>query len=382
MSTATIETSAAAMSAKTSRAALLEAVEFASLSISSRPALPVLGGIKLIADEHGLTVEAFDYDTSSKLTIPGRAESVGEALVSGPLLKTILKTADSDDIHLSIDDRHLAVRGGQDVWTLQLLPVEDYPKLPSNGDPITSVLAEDFIDAVLTVAPALGKDLTLPTLTGMLMELEGHILTLIATDRYRLAVREIHTHTPANAEKLLVPGRHLLTIAKWLKKVKASGDVKLSLIGVGTDRTLGIECDGFRYTIGLLDGEFPKYRSLLPQEIVDTATFDAKNAIRSVKKASVVASKNTPIRLTVGRGGEGITIQSGDGDQARASIRLDSTGVKEEFSIAFNPQFFLEGITAVGGDTVHLEYVAQYKPGYLRGESGTRYLLMPVRLSS
>jgi DNA polymerase-3 subunit beta len=250
-----------------------------------------------------------------------------------------------------------------------------------------TVSGDVFASAVSQAAVAAGRDDTLPVLTGVRVEIEGSTITMAATDRYRLAVRELawspeQTGLEAIA---LVPARTLADTAKAL----ANADkvtVALATPGAG-EGLVGFEGSGRRTTSRLLDGEFPKYKSLLPAESASVATVSTAGLVESVRRVALVAERNTPIRLSFSAGE--VTLEAGTGDEAQASESLDATLDGDDISIAFNPAYLLDGLGALGAEHAELRFTAPTRPAVLAGKDAAdtaagdayRYLLMPVRLS-
>jgi len=228
-------------------------------------------------------------------------------------------------------------------------------------------------------------------LTGVRVEIEGERIVLAATDRYRLAVRELRwsPERPDASAVALVPARTLSDTAKAL----ASGDlVQVALAtGLGSEGLVGFEGAGRRTTSRLLDGEFPKYRNLLPSESTSVATVDAAALVASVRRVALVAERNTPVRLAFSAGE--VTLEAGTGDEAQASESLDAELDGDDITIAFNPAYLLDGLGALDDPRARLSFTAPTRPAVVSGAGDAapaaggpptgdyRYLLMPVRLS-
>jgi DNA polymerase-3 subunit beta len=263
------------------------------------------------------------------------------------------------------------------------LPVEDYPALPDMPSVSGTVLGTEFAGAVAQVAIAAGRDDTLPALTGIRVEISGERLTLAATDRYRLAVRELAwTPTAGQVEATaLVPARTLNDTAKTMAGAPTI-EVAFATKDGAVEALVGFEGDGRRSTTRVIDGEFPKYRSLLPSESPTKATVERDSLIDAVKRVSLVAERNTPVRLEFSD--TGLDLRAGTGDEAQAQESLAATVDGEAITIAFNPQYLLDGLAAIDGDTVELAFTTATKPAVLSSatdDAGAyRYLLMPVRL--
>jgi DNA polymerase-3 subunit beta len=241
-----------------------------------------------------------------------------------------------------------------------------------------------FAGAVAQVAVAAGRDDMLPLLTGIRVEIEGERVTLAATDRYRLAVREFlwHPSHPDAAAVALVPARTLADTAKSL-----AGEVTLALSGTGQDTLLGLSAGGRRTTTRLIDGEFPKYRSLFPAEAVTTARVETAALAEAVKRVALVAERNTPVRLSFSA--DQVVLEAGSGEDAQASESLTAVVDGEDVSIGFNPGYLLDGLGAIDASYAHLAFTQSTRPAVIQGVDAVdgdvrvdyRYLLMPVRLS-
>jgi len=375
------------------RDVLAEAVTWTARSLPTRPPLPVLAGLLIEADEKRLTLSSFDYEVSARVEIPAEVSEPGKALVSGRLLAEITRSLPARPVDLATEetDRKVVVTCGSSRFTLQTLPSEDYPTLPEMPAAAGTLSGHDFAAAVAQVAVATGRDDTLPVLTGIRIEFDGEQLVMAATDRYRLAIRELpwKADRPDLSAVALVQGRSLAETARALGD---SDVVTIALSEGGTGEGLiGFEgaTDGEhrRSTNRLLDGEFPKYRSLLPSESNASAVIETAAFIESVKRVALVADRNTPVRLSFSEGE--LVLDAGTGDEAQATEALACEYTGEALTIAFNPTFLQEGLQALGAAFAEMAFTTSTKPAVLSGrteasgesDSGYRYLIMPVRLS-
>jgi DNA polymerase-3 subunit beta len=370
-----------------------EAVAWAARSLPARPPLPVLAGLLIESHDGGLTLSSFDYEVSARVDVPAEVSEPGAILVSGRLLADITRSLPDRPVEVVTDegDRKARLVCGTSKFSLQTLPREDYPSLPAMPDAAGTLPGDVFAAAVAQVAVAVGRDDTLPVLTGIRVEFEGDRLVLAATDRYRLAVREL-TWQPGHTDLstvALVQGRSLAETARALADADS---VTIALAGGGTGEGLiGFEGSAHgesrRTTNRLLDGEFPKYRSLLPSESSSVAVVESSSFLETVKRVALVADRNTPVRLTFDDGQ--VTVEAGAGDEAQAVETLTCAYDGETLTIAFNPQFLQEGIAALGTAYTEISFTTPTKPAVIAGRSDAdatsdgsyRYLIMPVRLS-
>jgi DNA polymerase-3 subunit beta len=346
----------------------------------------VLAGLVLTASENGLTLSSFDYEVSGRVDVPADVTTEGTTLVSGRLLADIARALPPQPVQIETEGTRLAITCGRSSFTLPTLPVEDYPQLPAMPTASGTVVGQAFASAVAQVAIAAGRDDTLPTLTGIRVEIEGSRIVLAATDRYRLAVRELDwsPQSPSVSTTALIPAKTLADTAKSLADV---ADVVIALSSGGAGEGLiGFEGHGRRTTTRLLDGEFPKYRSLLPSESAAVATVETAALIDAVKRVALVAERNTPVRLAFE--GSELTLRAGAGDDAQAVEVLESLLEGDAIDIAFNPTYLLDGLAAVGSSVARFSFTMPTRPAVLTGvgDDGLpldayKYLLMPVRLT-
>ncbi len=372
------------------RDVLAEAVAWTARSLPARPSQPVLAGMRLeVTESQALKLSGFDYEVSAEVTLEPQVGEPGVVLVSGKLLAEITKALPGHPVDFTVDGTKAVVVCGSARFTLQTMPVEDYPSLPAMPPAAGRVGSDVFASAVSQVAVAAGKDDTLPMLTGVRMEIEGDTVTLAATDRYRLAVRELKWQ-PEQADisaVAMIPGRTLADTAKSLT-TGAEVEIALSSTGGTGEGMIGFSSGGRRTTTRLLDPEFPKYRSLLPTEFNARADLPTGPFVEAVKRVALVAERNTPVRLAFS-GGE-VVLEAASGDEAQAVEVLPVEFDGEDINIAFNHQFLLEGLHAIDSDVARLQFTTSTKPAILTGgkpvdDEGVpdyRYLIMPIRLSS
>jgi len=360
---------------------LADAVAWAARTLPSRPSLPVLAGLVLVAEESTLVLSSFDYEVSARVTIDADVSEPGTALVSGRLLADIARAMPAAPVVFEQDGTRMAISCGRSTFALPTLPVEDYPQLPAMPETTGALAGDLFAEAVGQVAIAAGRDDTLPTLTGIRMEFDGSRIVLAATDRYRLAVRELDWSPalPKFESAVLIPARNLADTAKSM-----AGAETVS-IAVSEEGLVGFEADGKRTTTRLLDGEFPKYRSLLPTEVASVAVVDTQELVNAVKRVALVAERSTPVRLAFEN--SEVTLRAGSGDDAQATEAVECTLTGDAIEIAFNPMFLLDGLSAVDATQTRFAFTQANRPAVLGGlrdgevDEDYRYLLMPVRLT-
>jgi DNA polymerase III subunit beta len=369
------------------RDVLAEAVAWTARALPARPTVPVLAGMRLHVGSE-LTLSSFDYDVSAEARVPVTAEEEGSALVSGRLLAEISRSLPSRPVQISSDGARAVLTCGSSTFTLLTMPEDEYPALPEMPPAAGSVGSDAFASAVSQSATAAGRDDTLPALTGVRIEIEGDAITLISTDRYRLAVRELRW-TPVRPDlsaAVLVPARAL---AETARSLTSGAEVSIALAlpgdaGAGGDGMIGFEGAGRRTTTRLLGGEFPRYQALLPTHVNSIAELSTGQLAEAVKRVALVAERNTAVRLAFTSGE--LVLEAGTGDEAQAVEVLEATYEGDDLSIAFNPQYLLDGLAAIDSDTARISFTEPGKPALITGKPATdgqpdyRYLLMPIRL--
>jgi DNA polymerase-3 subunit beta len=368
------------MKFRVERDALADAVAFVARSLPSRAPVPVLGGVLLDAGSGGagdggdaaLTVSGFDYEVSARVEVPAMIGEGGRALVSGRLLADITRALPPHPVDVTVDGARASITCGNARFSLPTMSAEDYPQLPTMP-PVAGALApEVFAQAVSQVAVAAGRDDTLPMLTGIRIEIDGSSLTMAATDRFRLAVREFTWEpgdgTTAEADDagdgqsaaILAPAR---TLAEAAKTLTSSGS-RIELALARGDGLLGLAGGNRRSTTRLLDAEFPRYRQLLPKEHTSAAVIEVAPLVEAIKRVSLVAERGTQVRLEFTD--ETLRLTAGGDDEGSAEEELSCRFAGEPLTIAFNPGYLLDGLGALGSEHAHLSFTTPSRPALVR----------------
>lgn len=349
-----------------------ESVAWVARSLPNRPSIPVLAGLMIHAEGESLTLSSFDYETSARVDLPARVQDEGTALVSGRLLADITRSLPHSGVSVDTGDSSMDLTCGSAHFTLQLLPTDDYPVLPAMPEETGTVASGDLAAAVAQVAVAAGRDELLPIFTGVRVEIDGETLSMLATDRYRMALKELswfptHDGFSGNA---LVPAKVLSEAAKSM----AGGEtVSIALSQPGSGQGLiGLtgESHGTRrqITTRLLDGEFPKVRHLMDVQAsltVRCATADLSDA---AKRVALVAERNSPLRMVMGE--DAITLEAASGDHAHASEQIEADMRSDGGTMVaagFNPQYLLDAVGALDAAYVNFSFTQPGKPCLLTG---------------
>ncbi len=363
------------MKIRLDRDVLAEAVQWAARSLPTRPSVPILAGLLVKAAANQVVMSSFDYETSAQITVKAEVADDGVALVSGRLLADIARSLPNKPVDITADETKMELVCGTARFTLQTLPVADYPALPEMPEATGAIPSEDFARAVGQVVVAAGRDELLPVFTGVRMEIEGETLSLLATDRYRMALKELdwNPRTSRGEGAALVPARVLAETAKSM----TSGDqVTLSLSSAAAgDGLIGFEGTGAaglrQITTRLLDGEFPKVRHLMTVQAAVTVRANTAEVIAAVKRVGLVAERNTSLRMLIADGS--ITLEAATGDQAQAVEALeavveDTTGNGLAMTAAgFNPHYLQDALSALDAPYVEFSFTAPGKPCLLTG---------------
>lgn len=378
------------------RDVLADAVTWVARSLPNRPSVPILAGLRIEARGDEVVLSSFDYETSAKISVPADVTKEGVTLVSGKLLASIAQTLPNKPVNLEADELRVELTCGGARFTLQTLPLAEYPQLPKLPEATGTIDSSLFAHAVSQVFVAAGRDELLPVFTGVRLEIEGDTLSLLATDRYRMALREI-TWNPASASAegaALIPARVLSDAAKSMTSGDhvtlnlAGGEAGDGLVGFTGEGTSGVQ----EITTRLLDGEFPKVRHLMNIHPALTVRMNNSELAAAVKRISLVAERNTPLRMVIGE--EGITLEAATGDQAQGvevveAVVTDHTGEGISMTAAgFNPHYLSDALGALDSPYVNFSFTAPGKPclvtplSEIDGEPTTdyRHVIMLMRL--
>lgn len=369
------------------RDVLAEAVSWTARALPARPASPILAGVRIHAANEELQLSSFDYEVSANSTIPATVEEPGEVLVSGKLLADISKSLPAKPVTFELDEQKVNLTCGSSRFVLAVMPIDEYPLLPAQPATVGAIDSQVLSQAVSQVSIAASRDDTLPLLTSVRIEINGHAMTLLATDRYRLAMRELEwdPEDPAIEQTALVKARVLQDVAK---SMTTGATVTLGMSTEnrpGASSLIGFSSVARRTTSTLMDGDYPPVRRLFPEVTPIQAVCDRHVLLEAVKRMALVAERKTSVRLSFTQGS--LVLEAGQGENAQASEAIDATLYGEEITTAFNPQFLLEGLSVMDTDFVRFGFTDSNKPAVLTGQakadeeeiSTFRYLLMPIR---
>jgi DNA polymerase-3 subunit beta len=366
---------------------LVDAVNWVARSLSTRPIKPELLGIMIDVDT-SITLTGSDLETSTKAILKADITSQGKVLVPGRLLAEIARSLPNKPITFLLDGTRVLVTAGSAKFTLPTLSVNEYPNLPELPETAGLIASDIFTTAVNQVAIAAGKDDSLPTLTGVHIEINKNNITLAATDRYRLAVRELTWQAKdGNIEaNTLVRAR---TLSDAAKSLTTHSQVTLALApSSSNEKLIGFISELKTMTSRTLDGTFPPFKHLLPTESVAQATIEVAPFLDSVRRVALVTDKTVPLRLIFSD--NSLQLEAGAGEEAQATEELEIIYNGEAINIAFNPTYLTDGLQAIGTPFVQIDFTGASKPAVLSGkhelngakDESYKYLLMPMRYSA
>ncbi len=357
---------------------LLSQLQIVSRVASTRSAVQALSGVQIAAAD-GTQLRATDMEVALSVPLQAKVERTGMVVLPARLLLDVVRQLPSGDVSLELRpaEQDVEVVAGTARFHIRTLRAEDFPPLPEpGGDQIVSMPAQAFTETISRVARSASRDETRPILTGILASASGQELRMVATDSYRLSVKETRLESPlAEGFEANIPARALEELGRLVRD-----DVEEISIGVRANQVV-FEVGGLVLSSRLIDGQFPNYRQLLPETYEHELTIDRAELLEVVRRISLMAQKNAPLRLSFTEGEVRISAQTPDVGEASEPLPIPFAG--EPFEIGFNPEFLVAGLESAGADQVVLKLISALRPGLLEAAdgSGFLYLIMPIRLN-
>ncbi|PPH39775.1 DNA polymerase III subunit beta [Rathayibacter sp. AY1E3] len=367
-----------------------EAVSFAVKLLPQRTTLPILSGVLIEATSEGLTLSSFDYEVSAQTQIAADVEEAGTVLVSGRLLADIANRLPNAPVRIATEESRVSVSAGSAHFTLLQMPVEEYPSIPEIDASTGLVPADAFAAAVSQVAVAASRDDVTPVITGVQLEITENTIGLVATDRYRVAVREIdwdNGDNPAPTQPLtaLVPARTLQEVGKTFGH---SGTVSVAITNRDERELIAFTADRKTVTSLLIKGNFPPVKRLFPASVENYAVMSTSDLIEATRRVSLVLEREAALRFSFSS--DGLTLEAIGSEQAQASESIDAIVTGDDVVVSLKPQFLLDGLAAVHSEFVRIAFTKTEnpnKPGPVLitaqtsreqpGSDSYRYLLQP-----
>lgn len=353
---------------------LADALQTVQRGVSTRPGIPALTGVLLSVDQQGLTLTTTDLEVTTQVSLPVDASEEGVALIPARLVADMVKSLPPDTVEIRTDGSQAQVACRSFEGTLRLLPAEDFPALREPEGTAVKVEAAAFAEAVGQVARAASRDEARPVLTGILMEANREGLTMVATDSYRLAVREVSA-TGQGEATALVPERALAEAGR-----AAAGEEKGEVEIILGEAQAAFRAGTLRLTSRLIEEQFPNYRQLLPEPGENRLGAGRQELLEAVRRVGLLARESSPVRLELNALGVRLTSSSPDLGEAVEAVEAKYQG--DDLTVAFNPNYLGDGLAGVTADRVEVEFRDGLKPAVIRGEGAEAftYLVMPVRL--
>lgn len=367
-----------------------EAVSFVVKLLPQRNPQPILAGVLIEASAEGLSLAAFDYEASARTTIEATVDDPGTILVHGRLLSDIASRLPNAPIQVEVDDDGgILLTCGSARFTLASMPVQEYPAIPEVTGDSGLVPSEDFATAIAQVAFAASRDDVTPVLTGVQLEVSGTNLSLVATDRYRVALREIPWDGGGTASDepttALVPARTLTEVGKTFAH---GGDISIAFSGSGDREIIAFTAGNKTVTSLLIKGNFPPVRRLFPAQTEHHAVVNTADLAEAVRRVSLVLDRSAPLRFTFTT--DAVSMDASGTEQARATESVDANLVGEDVTLGLNPQYLLESLGAVRSEFVRITFTSSDNANKLSpvlitpqtsvdkaGQDSFRYLLQP-----
>lgn len=356
------------------RDALVSGLGIVSRAVSARGSVQVLSGIELRAEADGLHLAATDMELSLRTTVAAEVTGEGAVVVPGRVLTDLARLLPAQEVEITFAQTEAAVviRSGSYASRLNVYAAEDFPKLPSTDVALQDVEAESLLRTIEQVSRSASRDESRPVLTGVLVRFEGTKLVMAATDSYRLSVKETELSSPGPELEAIIPARALAE----LSRLATEGAVGLAV----SENHVVFRAGSSWLTTRRIDGQFPNYKQLLPETFEVELSLPRVELLGVVRRAAVVAQRNTPLRLRFADGELTVAAQSQDYGETSETLPAAYSG--EPLEIGFNADFLREGLESIATETVELRLINPLRPGLLTAQDEAFwYLIMPIRLA-
>lgn len=336
-----------------------DAVSFVVKLLPARPTQPILSGVVLDAADGGLSLSSFDYEVSSRTRVDADVETPGAVLVQGRILGDIANRLPQAPVEVEHDDAGVVIRCGQASFHLPTMPIEEFPSLPEVSGSSGTVPGQDFAEAVSQVVVAASREDVAPVITGVNITLAPERLTLVATDRYRVAVRELPWRSDVEETRsVLVPAR---TLAEVGKSLGSAGAITLTVVQQGESELIAFTAGGKTVTSLLIKGSFPPVSRLFPSETPHYSVLSVSDVMDAVRRVQLVLDREAALRFSFGP--EGVELEALGSEHAQASEQIDSVLNGEDIVVSLKPQFLLDGVGALHAEFVRIAFTSNDTPG-------------------
>ncbi len=359
---------------------LLTQLQTVSRVASTRSAVQALSGVQIVAEDGAVELRATDMEVGLRVPLQARVERPGTCVVPARLTLDVVRALPSADVSIELRaaEQDVEIESGSAQFHIRTLRGEDFPPFPdAAGDAVVTVPAAAFVDTIGRVARSASRDETRPILTGILVSASESELRMVATDSYRLSVKETPLDAPLDgAFEANVPARALQELARIAQQAEAE-----TLRAARRANQIVFEVGGMTLSSRLIEGQFPNYRQLLPETYEHELRLETRELTEVVRRIALLAQKNAPLRLRFAEGELTVSAQTPDVGEAHETLPVPFAG--EPFEIGFNPEFLRDGVESVDSDDLLLKLISPLRPGLIESAdgSGFLYLIMPIRLN-
>lgn len=358
------------------REKLLADLGIAARGVSTRSAIQTLSGILISASGESLELRATDMELGLRVSVSAKVDRDGDVVVPGRLLLDVVRSLPAPELTLEhrSAEQDIEITSGSASFHLRTLPLDDFPKLPELTADTLPVPTDAFVETIERVARAASRDETRPHLTGVLVSASGKELRMVATDSYRLAVKETALEDALSSDlEVNVPARTL----QELGRIATRGNDPIEIAAL--ENQVVFRSGSVVLSSRLVEGRFPNYQQLLPESYEHELRVSRGELLEVARRVGLLAQKNAPLRLKFDEGELQVSAQTPDVGEARESLPIPFKG--EPFEIGFNPEFFRDGLDAVESEELVLKLISPLRPGLIESGDGFLYLVMPIRLN-
>jgi DNA polymerase-3 subunit beta len=352
----------------------------AARGVSTRSAIQTLSGVLVRAEDGRVELQATDMELGIRVSLTAQAERDGAAVVPGRLLLDVVRSLPKDELSFEYrsSQQDVEIVSGTAKFHLRTLPLEDFPKLPEPNGSTMRVPSRAFVETINRVARSASRDETRPHLTGVLVSAAGQELRMVATDSYRLSVKETALEQALDGElEANVPARTLQELGRIAGTEEPDGEIEITALENQVVFTVGDMVLSSR----LVEGRFPNYRQLLPETFEHELRLSTAELLEVVRRISLLAQKNAPLRLSFSEGALEVSAQTPDVGEASESLPVPFKG--EPLEIGFNPEYLRDGLESAESEELVLKLISPLRPGLIQSgdDGGFTYLVMPIRLN-
>lgn len=357
---------------------LLDALNVVSKGLSSRSTLPILSGILVTTSTDGIVLQSTDLEISIRHSVAARVEEEGQAVIPGKLIADITRSLPDAAVTLETNGKDkMSVSCGQSSFSLKVLPAEDFPRFPETAADKTVTIPTAVIGSIVRqVSKAVSRDETRPILTGVLVSIDGSSMKMVATDSYRLSVREDALSEPVGEPvEVVIPGKAIEEASRL------AGSADSMSLGVSENQVV-FEFGDTVFVSRRIEGNFPNYRQLISDSRETRVTIERQELLDAVKRVSLMAQHNAPIRMKVAVEDQTLTLTATTQDVGEAKEDLPVQAEGQDVEMAFNHAYLADGVSVASSDQVTVDMISPLKPGIIRsvGDEVYTYVLMPVRI--